>query len=285
MKRLVKTFVYALLLLLGTASCEKSLLDEPAFEQDEEDGNLKVSVFEIEKTVFGNLTRAALSDVCTRINFIAYTPDGERVAKVDQEAGDPDFGAASFFLEPGDYQVVVVAHSSNGNPSSTDPSRIRFTNAQGYTDTFFSSRSVTIGEDEVDMSVSLDRISSLCRFQITDDYPAGVAKMRFRYTGGSGAFNGNTGLGSVNSTQTLLLDITSGQNQFDLYTYLHDTTGTIHLTVQALDVDDNVMFEREFDVPMEKNRVTRLSGAYFSGFTTFSVSVSTDWNDERVINF
>ena len=285
MKRLVKTFVYALLLLLGTASCEKSLLDEPAFEQENEDGNLKVSVFEIEKTVFGNLTRAALSDVCTRINFIAYTPDGERVAKIDQEAGDPDFGAASFFLAPGDYQVVVVAHSSNGNPSSTDPSRIRFTNAQGYTDTFFSSRSVTIGEDEVDMSVSLDRISSLCRFQITDDYPAGVVKMRFRYTGGSGAFNGNTGLGSVNSTQTLLLDITSGQNQFDLYTYLHDTTGTIHLTVQALDVDDNVLFEREFDVPMEKNRVTRLSGAYFSGFTTFSVSVSTDWNDERVINF
>ena len=285
MKRLVKTFVYSLMLLLLTASCEKSLLNEPAFEQDEEDGNLKVSVFEIEKTTFGNLTRAALSDVCTRINFIAYTTEGVRVAKVDQEAGDPDFGSASFFLEPGKYLVVVVAHSSNGNPTSTDPSRIRFTNAQGYTDTFFSSRSVTIGEDEVDMSVSLDRISSLCRFQITDGYPAGVAKMRFRYTGGSGAFNGNTGLGSVNSTQTLLLDITSGQNQFDLYTYLHDTTGTIHLTVQALDVDDNVMFEREFDVPMEKNRVTRLSGAYFSGFTTFSVSVSTDWNDERVINF
>ena len=37
------------------------------------------------------------------------------------------------------------------------------------------------------------------RFVLTDDIPSDVKKMQFYYTGGSGAFNALTGLGSVNS--------------------------------------------------------------------------------------
>ncbi len=149
------------------------------------------------------------------------------------------------------------------------------------------------------MQVSLNRIVSLCRFVVTDDIPVGVAKMQFYYTGGSGAFNATTGLGSVNSKQTVTFDVTDGQKQFDLYTFLHDVTGTITLKVTAFDVNDNELYRREFAVPMEVNHITWLSGAFFSGssaafFSGSSASsataitgltVNTDWSGETHLTF
>lgn len=278
------TFSLLLFIVLGLSSCEKPLLTEDT-GGNKSNANLTVNIFKIEQSSFANLTRSALSDVCTRINYLVYAPDGVRVAKVDQESDDPNFGIASFSLDKGDYLLVVVAHSSDGNPTSTDPTRIRFSNAQGYTDTFLSTSNITISDEPVDMNVTLNRIVALCRFVITDDYPVDVAKMRFRYTGGSGAFNASTGFGSVNSTQTLMFDVTSGQKQFDLYTILHDVTGTIHLMTTVYDSDDNVLFEREFDVPLERNKITWFEGAYFSSYTTFSININTSWTKEVHIFF
>ena len=83
---------------------------------------------------------------------------------------------------------------------------------------------MTIGEEAVDYQVSLDRIVSRCSFVLTDEtIPSDVKKMQFYYTGGSGAFDAATGLGSVASKQTVTVDVTDGsQKQFDLYTFLHE---------------------------------------------------------------
>lgn len=283
--------VFKVLLFLFVAlpltSCEKPLLTESSDGQ-KPDGNLVVSIFQIEQTPFASLTRTAAADVCTRLNYAVYALDGTRVKQVNQKSEDGGFGVASFQLEQGNYQLVVVAHSSNGNPAMTDPTCIKFTNAQGYTDTFLSTSDITISDEQVGMDVSLHRIVSLCRFVVTDNYPADVARMRFYYTGGSGAFDANTGLGCVNSKQSLFFDVSSGQKQFDLYTFLHDTEGTIHLLVTAYDAGDNVLYEREFDVPLVQNKMTWLSGPFFSGTTsssTFSVVINTDWAGEYHLTF
>lgn len=282
-------------LLLLLPSCEKPVVfdEDPAVSGSSATANLRVTVFSIEKTPFGNLTRAAtpVVDVCTRLNFAIYNMDGTRVKQVNQTSAEDDFGKASFKLEQGDYLLVVVGHSSNGNPTMTDPSCIKFTNAQGYTDTFICSGTVTIGEDPVDMRVSLDRIVALCRFVLTDDeIPSDVKKMRFHYTGGSGAFDATTGLGCVNSKQDVKFDITADNKQFDLYTFLHDTEGTIHLTVTALDASGVEIAQREFDVPMQQNYITWFTGAYFNGSGSSStditkVTVNTDWAGENHITF
>lgn len=276
-----------LLVALPLTSCEKPLITESTDGQ-EPDGNLVVSIFQIEQTPFASLTRTAAADVCTRLNYAVYALDGTRVKQVNQKSEDGGFGVASFQLEQGNYQLVVVAHSSNGNPAMTDPTCIKFTNAQGYTDTFLSTSDITISDEQVGMDVSLHRIVSLCRFVITDNYPADVARMRFYYTGGSGAFDANTGLGCVNSKQSLFFDVSSGQKQFDLYTFLHDTEGTIHLLATAYDAGNNVLYEREFDVPLVQNKMTWLSGPFFSGTTsssTFSVVINTDWAGEYHLTF
>ena len=150
---------------------------------------------------------------------------------------------------------------------------------------------MTIGEEPVNYEVSLDRIVALCRFVITDDIPAEVKKMRFYYTGGSGAFNAVTGLGCVNSKQDVKFDVTpTGSKQFDLYTFLHEPSDNIALTVTALDANGNELYSRQFDVPMQQNNITWLSGAFFNGSgsssTTISgVTVNTDWAGETHLTF
>ncbi|MBO4672928.1 MAG: FimB/Mfa2 family fimbrial subunit, partial [Bacteroidaceae bacterium] len=276
--------MFALLVVFMVFSCEKLEIPNDQ-ETGDVKGNLRVSVFQIENTPFESLTRSteAASAVVTRLNFAVYDTDDSRLKQVNQTSDMADFGHASFQLPEGTYQLVVVGHSANGNPTMTNPAKIQFTNATGYTDTFLCYGEVTIGEEAVDYQVSLDRIVALCRFVITDDIPADVHKMQFYYTGGSGAFNAATGLGSVASKQTVTVDITDGsQKQFDLYTFLHEQSDNIALKVTALDASGNVLYERTFDVPMEQNHITWLSGAFFNGSGSSStsitdVTVNTDW--------
>ena len=294
MKRVILSLsaVFALVVIIAVFSCEKAIISNEN-ESGDANGNLKVTVFEIEKTPFASLTRTVenASAVVTRLNFAVYDTDGARLKQVNQELGkNADFGTASFQLEEGTYQLVVVGHSSKSNPTMTNPAKIQFTNSTGYTDTFLFSDDVTIGGETVRKEVSLDRIVALCRFVVTDAFPADVRKMRFYYTGGSGAFNAATGLGTVNSKQTMTFDVGAGQKQFDLFTFLHDQYGDIALKVTALDNADNVLYERDFDVPMEQNHITWLSGAFFGGSgssstTITGVTVNTDWAGETHITF
>ena len=283
---------HALAIAITLASCEKVAIPE-SDASEELNGNLRVSVFQIEQTPFAGSTRTteAASVACTRLNFAIYDEDGSRLKQINQQSSADDFGSVAFQLDEGTYQLVVVGHSANGNPTMTDPTKIQFSNATGYTDTFLCYGEVTIGEDPVDYEVSLDRIVSLCRFVITDDIPAEVKKLRFYYTGGSGAFNAVTGLGCVASKQDVKFDVTpTGSKQFDLYTFLHDQSDNIALTVTALDANGNELYSRQFDVPMQQNNITWLSGAFFNGSgsssTTISgVTVNTDWAGETHLTF
>ena len=281
----------AMLAVVVLASCEKPLFPEGLSAS--QDGNLRVSVYQIEKTPFASLTRAAqtASEVVTRLNFAIYDESGLRLKQINQTSDQTGFGNCSFQLEEGTYQLVVVGHSASGNPTMTNPAKIQFTNSTGYTDTFLCYGEVTIGEEAVDYEVSLDRIVARCSFVLTDDIPSDVRKMQFYYTGGSGAFNAATGLGSVASKQTVTFDVSDGsQKQFDLYTFLHETTDNIALKVTALDASGNVLYERDFDVPMEQNHITWLSGAFFDGSgssstTITGVTVNTDWAGETHLTF
>ena len=293
MKR--KTFIFlalVLMLLSIVLACEKAIVGEGKETTGDPDGNVQVTVYQVAKTPFASLTRAGSepSTVMTRLNFAVYDQGGSRLKQINQISSQVGFGNCSFQIEEGSYQLVVVGHSASSNPTMTNPAKIQFTNSTGYTDTFLYYGALTIGAEQVNLQVALDRIVALCRFVITDDIPAEVKTMRFYYTGGSGAFNAATGLGCVASKQTVMIDVASGQKQFDLYTFLHEQSDTIALKVTALDANSSVLYERDFDVPMEQNHITWLTGAFFSGSSSSStsvtgVTVNTDWAGETHLTF
>ena len=284
MKRMI-FWLSALLLLMA---CEKPSWDGEDKGDEAVAGNLTVSIYQIGKTPFDGVTRSQ-STTPTHINYAVYSVDGQRVKQINQQAGDANYGKASFQLEPGTYQLVVVAHSSNGNPTMTDLTKIQFKNNQGFSDTFLTYiEDVEVTAENHTLLVTPQRIVSLCRVEITDDVPETVSQLRFQYKGGSGAFDAHTGLGSVNSIQTLDFDVTSGQKQFDLYTYLHDTEGTIHLTVTAFDASGVELLNREFDIPMEREKITWFTGPFFggtSGGLSIGITLDTDWKGETHITF
>lgn len=285
-------FIHLFLVVIFSAltiSCEKLSLPE---ESSQPKGNLTLKVYQLEQIPFGTSTRVAVSDVCTRLNFAIYDTDGTRVKQINQTAGSSDFGTASVQLDPGTYRIVALAHSSGGNPTMTNPAKIQFTNANGYSDTFLYSDEISIDEDPITLSLTLNRIVALCRFTISDAIPYDVEKLEFEYTGGSGAFDAATGLGCVKSTQKMTVPSPQGQNQFDLYTFLHDLTGTIHLKVTAKDIDENEIQKREFDIPLQKNQITRFTGTFFSGESTpisrsasISVTINTKWSGEKSLTY
>jgi len=285
----MKKLLFFICTITLLTSCEKAITVESENEENLT-GNLIVKIFEIEHTPFTAITREAAANACTRLNFAVYDAEGNRVQQINQTSDKEPFGKASFQLEAGNYKLAVVGHSSKSNPTMTSAAKIQFTNATGYTDTFLYSTDITIGEEPVELQVSLLRIVSLCRFVLTDEFPEGVAKMKFYYTGGSGAFNASTGLGSVNSKQTVIYDVKDGVKQFDLYTFLHATESAISLKITALDGSDNVLRERDFDVPMTQNQITWLTGAFFSGSSSSSsadvqVDVDTSWAGENYVTF
>ena len=137
------------------------------------------------------------------------------------------------------------------------------------------------------MKLTLHRIVALCRFVIEDKIPADVAQLRFQYTGGSGHFDASTGLGVTKSTQTVFFS-NDGESQFDLYTFLHDTEGTINLMVTAYDDSDNLLYEeRKFEIPLVQNQITWFSGSFFSGKSpvtsqgiTTTLSIDDVWDGQ-----
>ena len=284
----MKRMIFWLCALLLLVACEKPSWDGEDEGDEAVAGNLTVSIYQIGKTPFDGVTRSQ-STTPTHINYAVYSVDGQRVKQVNQQAGDANYGKASFQLEPGTYQLVVVAHSSNGNPTMTDLTKIQFKNNQGFSDTFLTYiEDVEVTAENHTLLVTPQRIVSLCRVEITDDVPETVSQLRFQYKGGSGAFDAHTGLGSVNSIQTMDFDVTTGQKQFDLYTYLHDTEGTIHLTVTAFDTSGVELINREFDIPMEREKITWFTGPFFggdSGGLSIGITLDTDWKGETHITF
>jgi len=286
---MVQKFLLLLYIALLISSCESYHIDN---KENSSKGSLTIEVNQVGNTPFRDYTRAVTaSEACTRLNYILYDMTGKSIKQVNQTSDMTNFGVASFDINEGDYRLVVIGHSSKSNPTMSNYEKIQFTNATGYSETFLCSGEITIGSEPVTFKVQLDRIVSLCRFVINDSYPENISKMQFYYTGGSGAFNSVTKLGCVNSKQTVIFDVTSGQKQFDLYTFLCETPSNIELKVTAFDDENNVLKEREFEIPLYFNEITWVEGSFFddSNFslsTTIScVSVNTDWNGEHHISF
>ena len=288
-KRLLIALLAGIFVLCG---CEKAINLEEI--DNAATGNVTVNVYKIENEAFGVSSRGVVSDVCTRLNFAMYDAGGVRVKQINQKSGDKGFGAVSFELEEGSYQLVVLAHSSDGNPTMTNLAKIQFTNATKYSDTFLYYANVEVGDEPQTLDITLNRIVSLCRFVVNDPIPEGVAKLQFYYTGGSGAFSAMTGLGVVDSKQTMTFDVVPGTTGtvYDLYTFLHHTDDQVDLVVTALGADGNKMYERSFEVPMEQRKITRMTGDFFTDEASVEshgaqveISINSEWEGEVNISY
>lgn len=259
-------FLFVMLLVCG---CEKPLIEGNNELAEQTTGNvtLHVSGFESYSDEFGTREIKDIAQVCSRLNFIVYQ-NGEKVKAVNQKEGDDTFGEVTLNMESGTYQVLILAHSSDGNPSQSHPEKVQFTNSIGYTDTFYYYGDMEVTAEGATLSVMLKRAVAAFRLVTTDAKPADVASIRFRYTGGSGALDAITGYGCVNSIQTATYNVAdcSGSLTLEAYTFLHKEEGQLEIQVSAYNSQGATLYERTFqNVPMKRNTITEYSGTLFYG--------------------
>jgi hypothetical protein len=235
-------------------------------------------------------TRASVSDVCSRLNFLIYQ-NGERIRNEAQTIDDEGFGEIEFKLAKGRYYLVALAHSSNGNPTSTNSQKIQFTNATGYTDTFLCADSLIVGDEDVECALNLKRIVSMVRFIFEDAIPQRADRIRFYYTGGSGTLNANEGgWGVVDSKQEQWYDISHTESKFEIYTIPH-TAAREYLKVMATTYHQNgedaadIVTEKNIEqIPVMRNHITTCRGYLFSPVYKMDISLTVDdvWDTDTI---
>ena len=289
----MKTYLFRLpvilLAVLTMNACEKGYTAEEETKAGNE-SNVTLRVKSIEMVPFENTTisRASteMSELCSRLQFAVFK-DGEKKKNISQQAGDASFGEATISLPEGDYQLVVMGHSCTGTATITDLEKITFPSNK-VTDTFYYYGTFTVGNDSKTVELDLKRAVAMLRFNLTQPLTENIKQLKFLYTGGSSTFSAITGFGSVNSRQTEIRDVTSGQKVFEVYTFPHAQEGKLKVTITALDANGTEVAETVMeDIPVEVNKISVYNGVLFDDTTNSSspsIKVKGDGDWDGTIN-
>ena len=239
---------------------------------------------------------AADYDDAKAIVLAFYNANGDEVYKTTQYKADPStyttFGEFECDLTIGSYTMVAVAyaHSDGDEFYLTSPTAAGFTSERPR-ETFAGTQNVSVtSTDPLDVTTTLNRISSSLRIISTDGRPAAATKIRTTYEKGGKSFNPSTGLAlsddgfaQVNNPSTAAgatIKVTS-------FPFLYSDEETMTVTIQALDANNNVLITKTVNnVPFKRNRQTTLTGAVFTpGSSSATFQLETDWIDGLNVNF
>ena len=287
--------VYVLMLLTAAvSSCEKMTLSESAKSEDVEAGNVVLRVTQFEQAPFDAHTRAEVGSVCTKLCFHIYGEDGIRVSYVNQKQEDSNFGTASFSLAEGRYILVVVGHSASSNPSFSANEKVSISGSN-LGDTFWCCEEFEVGNDDVELSLRLKRIVSLLRFIPTDEKPANMNQMIFSYKGSKGSFNGLTGYGSTNTSQTVTLDVDPDDDWYEYYMIPSSDNDSLDIKMSTYYIESDgrirSLTEKQINqVPVKRNCITICRGNLFDGTSSshsvfITITVETDWDENINVTF
>ena len=296
MKNMKKTLVAMLMLvvMIGLSACEKAVFDEQQQETKPLEGNVIIRTSMYNIVPFDTRAVQNVADFSTRLQFILYQ-NGSKVKGITQKKEeDGNYGQIGVTLEPGTYQLLVLAHSSTGNPTVSNPEAIQFTNSDGYSDTFYYYDDIEVTAEQTTYDVTLQRATSMVRVTLLDDVPSDVKYIRLYYTGESGVFNAVTGMGgTTNSEQSIKYNVAGRTAPLSLsaYTFLRNETGSLNMTITALDANNNTKKELSLsNIPMKNHMVTEYSGYLFTTPPTnvdasFNLTAETDWELYQQLTF
>lgn len=288
---------FSILALLGLifTSCDAPYVGTE--NDDRLSGNAVLQFTATPSPVFTTRGGVYIGDYCTKLNVMFFNADGNKVFdKVKtQTTADDGFGSLSLEIAEGTYTVVAVGHSSTNSATIKSPQAVQFTasNGEKLTDTFCYCGAVTITATPQTYDLMMHRVAAMVRFQLTDtDIPANFAKMKIDYTGGSANFNPSTSEGITKSTQSETRAANSDQ-RYSVFTFPYMAeSGTLKMTLSALDAQGVVIHSRTFEaIPVTRNRITTYTGQFFDGTggeitqSAFGFTIDTEWDGEDFYTF
>ena len=282
-----------LLLIIATllfAACEKYVAEEGTQSESKVvDGNLVVKA-ECVVTRAGETENEQealpLAERFTHMSMVLYQDD-VRVDYVNQTNTDEDFGTMSVDLEPGTYQLVVLAHSGQRSPTTTNCHKISF--SAPLTDVFSYYGEVVVGKAANKITVQLTRAVAKIQLNITDDIPAAVSFFNFSYKGASVSFDPATKIGLASSTRrNVEIEKEDGVKTFEFYTFVTGDDQTVDLDIAGYYATKDVIGAKKFPgITVGLRKVSKIDSPVFDGViegpTDISVTVDDTW--DGVINY
>ena len=272
------------------AACEKYVAEEGTQSESKViDGNLVVKA-ECVVTRAGeteeNQESLPLKDRFTRMTMVLYQDD-VRVDYVNQENSDPGFGTMSVDLDPGTYQLVVLAHSGQRSPTTTNCHKISF--SAPLTDVFSYYGDVTIGKEASEITVQLTRAVAKIQLNITDDIPDNVSFFNYIYKGASVSFDPATQLGVTSSTRrNVEIEKAEGVKTFELYTFVSSDNQTVDWDFAGYSESNEVIGSKKFsDIPVSLRKVTKIDSPVFDGVIEGPTDITFTFDDtwEGVVDY
>lgn len=264
------------------AACEKYVAEEGTQSESKViDGNLVVKA-ECVVTRAGeteeNQESLPLKDRFTRMTMVLYQYD-VRVDYVNQENSDPGFGTMSVDLDPGTYQLVVLAHSGQRSPTTTNCHKISF--SAPLTDVFSYYGDVVIGKEASKITVQLTRAVAKIQLNITDEIPEGVSFFNYIYKGASVSFDPATQIGVVSSTRrNVEIEKAEGVKTFELYTFVSSDNQTVDWDFAGYSELNEVIGSKKFsDIPVSLRKVTKIDSPVFDGVIEGPTDITFTFDD------
>ena len=264
------------------AACEKYVAEEGTQSESKViDGNLVVKA-ECVVTRAGeteeNQESLPLKDRFTRMTMVLYQDD-VRVDYVNQENSDPGFGTMSVDLDPGTYQLVVLAHSGQRTPTTTNCHKISF--SAPLTDVFSYYGDVVIGKEASKITVQLTRAVAKIQLNITDEIPEGVSFFNYIYKGASVSFDPATQIGVVSSTRrNVEIEKAEGVKTFELYTFVSSDNQTVDWDFAGYSESNEVIGSKKFsDIPVSLRKVTKIDSPVFDGVIEGPTDITFTFDD------
>ena len=220
--------------------------------------------------------------------FDCYEDSCALVAK--QTDADDNFGVVSMQLSYGSHRLAFVASRGEGSDVDVKNGRIEWAKVK---DTFWAVEDVEITRGgAAEMSVTLKRVVSRMRVLMSDVVPQSMKKMRIAANGWYRGIDVRTGeaVGSLSSVdaiaETSEVDIpsvyigTSKRLAVSLWSIGKRERWTQDVTIGALDENGESIGETVCSgVPMERNRVTNVTGYFLSGGKLGNILVDDDWDE------
>ena len=270
------------------AACEKDI------KPYDGEGNV---VLNFSMTNADPVTRGLSTNYFSKLNIMLFTDEYERVYdKVKtQTKDDEDWGTLSLSLPAGTYWVVAVGHSSKKSATIKSPEVVQFTASDGekLTDTFCHCSQIVVDEEEKQFDLEMYRAGAMIQLHFTDeDFPVNFSHVKMDYTGGSANFNPQTLEGITKSTQSEKRTA-NGIQIYQAFTFPYmSVTGSIKMTITALNIDGDVIRQRTFEnIPIARNRITTYTGDFFGEgdgeftMSDFSFLIHADWDGEDYYEF
>lgn len=220
--------------------------------------------------------------------FDCYEDSCALVAK--QTDAQDDFGVVSMQLNYGSHKLAFVASRGEGSDVDVKNGQIEWTKVK---DTFWAVEDVEIARGgAAEMSVTLKRVVSRMRVLMSDVVPKNMKKMKITANGWYRGIDVRTGdaVGSLSSVdvvaETSEVDIpsvyvgTSKRLAVSLWSIGKSERWTQDVTIGALDENGQSIGETVCsDVPMERNRVTNVTGYFLSGGKLGNILVDDGWDE------